>query len=207
MASTTETAAENTGNRETHGFQAEVRELLKLMIHSLYSHREIFLRELVSNASDACDRLRFAAIATPALMAEDAELGIRIEADPEKGTVTITDNGIGMSREDAVANLGTIARSGTAAFFKSLSGDEQKASAADRPVRRRLLFRLHRRRPGRGALAQGRRAGRGRRALGVRRGRGLHGRDRDPGRPRHLRHAAPEGGCARSSPTPSACAG
>ncbi len=128
MASTTETAAENTGNRETHGFQAEVRELLKLMIHSLYSHREIFLRELVSNASDACDRLRFAAIATPALMAEDAELGIRIDADPEKGTVTITDNGIGMSREDAVANLGTIARSGTAAFFKSLSGDEQKAS-------------------------------------------------------------------------------
>ncbi len=128
MASTTETAAENTGNRETHGFQAEVRELLKLMIHSLYSHREIFLRELISNASDACDRLRFAAIATPALMAEDAELGIRIEADAAKGTVTITDNGIGMNREDAVANLGTIARSGTAAFFKSLSGDEQKAS-------------------------------------------------------------------------------
>ncbi len=128
MASTTKTAAENTGNRETHGFQAEVRELLKLMIHSLYSHREIFLRELVSNASDACDRLRFAAIATPALMAEDAELGIRIDADPEKGTVTITDNGIGMSREEAIANLGTIARSGTAAFFKSLSGDEQKAS-------------------------------------------------------------------------------
>jgi molecular chaperone HtpG len=128
MASTTETAAEHTGNRQTHGFQAEVRELLKLMIHSLYSHREIFLRELVSNASDACDRLRFAAIATPALMAEDAELGIRIEADRDKGTVTLTDNGIGMNREDAIANLGTIARSGTAAFFKSLSGDEQKAS-------------------------------------------------------------------------------
>ena len=128
MASTTETAAEHTGNRQTHGFQAEVRELLKLMIHSLYSHREIFLRELVSNASDACDRLRFAAIATPTLMAEDAELGIRIEADAGKGTVTLTDNGIGMNREDAIANLGTIARSGTAAFFKSLSGDEQKAS-------------------------------------------------------------------------------
>jgi molecular chaperone HtpG len=128
MASTTEIPAENSGNRQTHGFQAEVRELLQLMIHSLYSHREIFLRELVSNASDACDRLRFAAIAEPALLAEDAELGIRIEADAGKGTVTVTDNGIGMSREEAIANLGTIARSGTAAFFKSLSGDEQKAS-------------------------------------------------------------------------------
>src|SRR5258708_35051088 len=114
--------------RATHGFQAEVRELLKLMIHSLYSHREIFLRELISNASDACDRLRFAAIADSALMAETVELGIRIDADPAAGTLTITDNGIGMTREEAVANLGTIARSGTAEFFRSLSGDEQKAS-------------------------------------------------------------------------------
>ena len=114
--------------RETHGFQAEVRELLKLMIHSLYSHREIFLRELVSNASDACDRLRFAAIARSELLAESSELGIRIDADPAAGTLTITDNGIGMTREEAIANLGTIARSGTAEFFRSLSGDEQKAS-------------------------------------------------------------------------------
>ncbi len=114
--------------RETHGFQAEVRELLKLMIHSLYSHREIFLRELISNASDACDRLRFAAIADGALLADDPELGIRIDADPNAGTLTITDNGIGMTREEAIANLGTIARSGTAEFFRSLSGDEQKAS-------------------------------------------------------------------------------
>ncbi len=114
--------------RETHGFQAEVRELLKLMIHSLYSHREIFLRELISNASDACDRLRFAAIADGALLAESAELGIRVDADPAAGTLTITDNGIGMTREEAIANLGTIARSGTAEFFRSLSGDEQKAS-------------------------------------------------------------------------------
>ncbi len=114
--------------RETHGFQAEVRELLKLMIHSLYSHREIFLRELLSNASDACDRLRFAAIADAALLAEEPELGIRIDADPSAGTLTITDNGIGMTREEAIANLGTIARSGTAEFFRSLSGDEQKAS-------------------------------------------------------------------------------
>jgi molecular chaperone HtpG len=115
-------------DRQTHGFQAEVRELLKLMIHSLYSHREIFLRELISNASDACDRLRFAAIADSALIADDPEFGIRIDADPAAATVTITDNGIGMTREEAIANLGTIARSGTREFFRSLSGDAQKAS-------------------------------------------------------------------------------
>ena len=122
-----ETSAQ-AADRQTHGFQAEVRELLKLMIHSLYSHREIFLRELISNASDACDRLRFAAIADSALAADDPEFGIRIDADATAGTVTITDNGIGMTREEAIANLGTIARSGTAEFFRSLSGDEQKAS-------------------------------------------------------------------------------
>jgi molecular chaperone HtpG len=122
-------AASPGSSPQTHGFQAEVRELLKLMIHSLYSHREIFLRELISNASDACDRLRFAAIANSALLAEDPELGIRIDADAAAGTVTITDNGIGMTREEAITNLGTIARSGTAEFFRSLSGDEQKASA------------------------------------------------------------------------------
>ena len=116
------------GDRQTHGFQAEVRELLKLMIHSLYSHREIFLRELISNASDACDRLRFAAIGDSALAAQDPELGIRIDADATAGTLTITDNGIGMTREEAITNLGTIARSGTAEFFRSLSGDEQKTS-------------------------------------------------------------------------------
>src|SRR5579864_3705387 len=125
MQSTTDPAT----GRQTHGFQAEVRELLKLMIHSLYSHREIFLRELISNASDACDRLRFAAIADSALLAQDPELGIRIDADAGAGTVTFTDNGIGMTRAEAIANLGTIARSGTREFFRSLSGDEQKASA------------------------------------------------------------------------------
>ena len=124
MQSTTDPAT----GRQTHGFQAEVRELLKLMIHSLYSHREIFLRELISNASDACDRLRFLAIGDSALLAEDPELGIRIDADPKAGTVTITDNGIGMTREEAVANLGTIARSGTAEFFRSLPRNEQGAS-------------------------------------------------------------------------------
>src|SRR5712671_3996347 len=114
--------------QETLGFQTEVKQLLKLMIHSLYSHKEIFLRELISNASDACDKLRFEALAEGALLADDPELGIRIDADPGAGTLTITDNGIGMTREEAIANLGTIARSGTAEFFRSLSGDEQKAS-------------------------------------------------------------------------------
>ncbi|HEX4648883.1 MAG TPA: molecular chaperone HtpG [Steroidobacteraceae bacterium] len=115
-------------SRETHGFQAEVRELLKLMIHSLYSHREIFLRELISNASDACDRLRFAAIADSALLADDPELGIRIDVDASAGTLTVSDNGIGMTREEAIAHLGTIARSGTAEFFRSLPADSQQAS-------------------------------------------------------------------------------
>jgi molecular chaperone HtpG len=126
--SSPENAAAAPADRQTHGFQAEVRELLKLMIHSLYSHREIFLRELISNASDANDRLRFAAIGDPALLASDPELEIRIEADPAANTVSITDNGIGMTREEAVTNLGTIARSGTAEFFRGLSGDQQKDS-------------------------------------------------------------------------------
>ena len=115
--------------KETRGFQTEVRQLLQLMIHSLYSNREIFLRELVSNASDANDRLRFETIAHPDWLAEDSELKIWIVADAKAGTLTIRDNGIGMSREEAVAHLGTIAKSGTAEFFKSLSGDQQKDSA------------------------------------------------------------------------------
>jgi molecular chaperone HtpG len=126
--SSPESAAASPADRQTHGFQAEVRELLKLMIHSLYSHREIFLRELISNASDANDRLRFAAIGEPALLADGPELEIRIEADQAAGTLSISDNGIGMTRDEAVANLGTIARSGTADFFRSLSGDQQKDS-------------------------------------------------------------------------------
>jgi len=114
--------------KETRGFQTEVRQLLQLMIHSLYSNREIFLRELVSNASDANDRLRFEAIAQPSLLGEEADLKIWIEADPRAGTLTVRDNGIGMTREEAVAHLGTIAKSGTSEFFKSLSGDQQKDS-------------------------------------------------------------------------------
>jgi molecular chaperone HtpG len=112
--------------RETLGFQAEVRELLHLMIHSLYSHREIFLRELISNASDANDKLRFLALSNPELLGKEADLGVWIETDAKQGTITVRDNGVGMSREEAVSHLGTIAKSGTAEFFKRLTGDQQK---------------------------------------------------------------------------------
>lgn len=121
----TETAS---GEKQTLGFQAEVRELLQLMIHSLYSHREIFLRELISNASDANDKLRFEALARPELMTGEPELAVWVEADAAKHTLTIRDNGIGMSRAEVIDNLGTIARSGTAEFVKRLSGDQQKDS-------------------------------------------------------------------------------
>jgi molecular chaperone HtpG len=115
--------------RESLNFQAEVRELLQLMIHSLYSHREIFLRELISNASDANDKLRFLSLSDPALLGKEGELAIWIDADPAAGTLTIRDNGIGMSREEAISHLGTIAKSGTAEFFKRLTGDQQKDAA------------------------------------------------------------------------------
>ncbi|MFM7395712.1 MAG: molecular chaperone HtpG [Gammaproteobacteria bacterium] len=113
---------------EKHGFQAEVKELLRLMIHSLYSHREIFLRELISNASDANDKLRFLSLAQPELMAGDAELKVWVDYDASQRTLSIRDNGIGMNREEAIAHLGTIAKSGTADFFKRLTGDQQKDS-------------------------------------------------------------------------------
>ncbi len=113
-------------SRETLGFQTEVRQLLKLMIHSLYSNKEIFLRELISNASDAADKLRFEALAAPDLLSEDPELEIRIESDKENNTVKIIDNGIGMSRAELIEHLGTIARSGTAEFLQQMTGDEQK---------------------------------------------------------------------------------
>lgn len=115
-------------NKETLGFQTEVKQLLQLMIHSLYSNKEIFLRELISNASDAEDKLRFAALKDEALYEGDSELSIRLDYDKEAGTVTLTDNGIGMTRDDVIANLGTIAKSGTAEFLKQLSGDEKKDS-------------------------------------------------------------------------------
>ncbi|MEZ3185942.1 molecular chaperone HtpG [Stutzerimonas sp. KH-1] len=114
--------------KETLGFQTEVKQLLHLMIHSLYSNKEIFLRELISNASDAADKLRFEALAKPELLEGGAELKIRLSFDKEAKTVTLEDNGIGMSREDVIAHLGTIAKSGTADFLKNLSGDQKKDS-------------------------------------------------------------------------------
>jgi molecular chaperone HtpG len=120
------TEATKTSSSETMGFQAEVKQLLHLMIHSLYSNKEIFLRELVSNASDACDKLRFEALEKPGLFEADADLRVRVDFDKNARTITISDNGIGLSKDDAIANLGTIARSGTREFFSKLTGDQQK---------------------------------------------------------------------------------
>ncbi len=115
-----------TMQKETLGFQTEVKQLLHLMIHSLYSNKEIFLRELVSNASDAADKLRFESIAQPQLLGEDGTLKIRLHANKEARTLTLSDNGIGMSREEVIENLGTIAKSGTRAFFEKLTGDAKQ---------------------------------------------------------------------------------
>src|SRR5512138_632388 len=106
-----------TTTRQTLGFQAEVKQLLNLMIHSLYSNKEIFLRELISNASDAADKLRFEALTDKALLENDADLKIRVAFDPKSRTITVTDNGIGMSRDEVIANIGTIANSGTREFL------------------------------------------------------------------------------------------
>jgi molecular chaperone HtpG len=112
--------------KETLGFQAEVKQLLGLMIHSLYSNKEIFLRELISNASDAGDKLRFEALTDAALYESDPELKIAVSFDKAARTITVSDNGIGMSREEVIGNIGTIARSGTREFFQSLTGDQAK---------------------------------------------------------------------------------
>jgi molecular chaperone HtpG len=112
--------------KQTHGFQAEVSRLLHLMIHSLYSNREIFLRELISNASDACDKLRFKALDEPSLLESGSDPAISLRIDKDAGTLTIADNGIGMNEEEVIENLGTIARSGTEKFLASLSGDQKK---------------------------------------------------------------------------------
>ena len=113
-------------NRQVLGFQTEVRQLLHLMIHSLYGNKEIFLRELISNASDACDRLRFEAITDWALLKDDPDLRIRVAVDPQARTITVSDNGIGMTRDDVIANIGTIAKSGTREFLQHLTGDQAK---------------------------------------------------------------------------------
>jgi molecular chaperone HtpG len=119
-------AAQAHAQPQTLGFQAEVKQLLKLMIHSLYSHKEIFLRELISNASDALDKLRFEALARPELLQGGGELLITIDADPDARTITIADNGIGMSRDEAIEHLGTIAKSGTAEFLARMTGDQKQ---------------------------------------------------------------------------------
>ncbi len=113
-------------HKETMGFQAEVKQLLDLMIHSLYSNKEIFLRELISNSSDAIDRLRFDALSAPSLYENDSDFKIRIDYDKDARTVTVSDNGIGMSRSDVIEHIGTIAKSGTSEFFQSLTGDQRK---------------------------------------------------------------------------------
>lgn len=115
-----------TTDKETLGFQTEVKQLLQLMIHSLYSNKEIFLRELISNASDAADKLHFEALAKPSLYEGDAELKIRVEVDPASRSITVSDNGIGMSRDEVIRNIGTIAKSGTQEFFQALTGDQAK---------------------------------------------------------------------------------
>lgn len=117
-----------TTQKQTHGFQAEVKQLLQLMIHSLYSNKEIFLRELVSNASDAADKLRFLALSDSSLYANDGDLHVRISLDEAAKTITISDNGIGMTRDEVISHLGTIAKSGTKEFFSQLSGDQSKDS-------------------------------------------------------------------------------
>lgn len=126
--STQETLDSKPDNLETHGFQTEAKQLLQLMIHSLYSNKEIFLRELISNASDAADKLRFEAVKNNDLYEGDGELAIRVEFDSEAKTISISDNGIGMSRDEVIANLGTIAKSGTAEFLQRMTGDEKKDS-------------------------------------------------------------------------------
>jgi len=124
----TSTSNNDAASKQTFGFQTEAKQLLQLMIHSLYSNKEIFLRELISNASDAADKLRFEALKNDALYEGDSELAVKIEFDSEANTITISDNGIGMSRDEVIANLGTIAKSGTAEFLKNMTGDEKKDS-------------------------------------------------------------------------------
>src|SRR3954451_13160050 len=115
-----------TAARETLGFQTEVKQLLHLMVHSLYGNKEIFLRELVSNASDACDKLRFEAITDAALFEDDHDLKVRVAYDPALRTLTISDNGVGMSRQEVIDHIGTIAKSGTREFFQQLTADHAK---------------------------------------------------------------------------------
>ncbi len=181
-----------------HAFQADVARLLHLMVHSVYSERDIFLRELISNAADACEKLRYEAIAEPSLVQDGQPFGITIAIDKDAKTLSVSDNGVGMSEEDLIGALGSIASSGTRAFLDKLSAksDADKPAASPgphRPVRHRLLLGLHGRRPRRGRHPQGRR--RLRPPLDLRRqGRLRHrpARPRPRAGARHPRRAAPQ---------------
>ena len=196
----------STSTRETLGFQTEVKQLLGLMIHSLYSNPEIFLRELISNASDACDKLRFEALTANALYENDPDLKIRIAFDPKARTITVTDNG---SRH--------VARRGSAEHRHHRQIRHARISRTphrrpgerrppDRTVRRRLLFLVHRRRPGHPRHAARGPARGGRRSLGIGRRRRIHHRAGRAGGTRHRSHAAPAGRPRTSCSTATACA-
>ena len=124
---TTKTS-EKADSKQTHSFQTEVQQLLHLMIHSLYSNKEIFLRELISNASDACDKLRFESLTNKDMLEDDEALGIWVETDEKKKTVSIRDNGIGMTQDEVINDIGTIARSGTKAFLEKMDKEESADS-------------------------------------------------------------------------------
>ena len=156
---------------QTRGFQAEVKQLLQLMIHSLYSHPEIFLRELISNASDAADKLRFEALDHPDYYESDPDLRIRVAYDKEARTITVSDNGIGMSHDEVIAQHRHHRQVGHARILRLAVGRPGQGRAADRPVRRRLLFVVHRRRPGDAGHAPRRAARRTRACAGNRRAR------------------------------------
>ena len=146
---------------EKRAFEAEVSKLLHIVASALYTDKQIFLRELISNASDACERLRYLALTAPELTADDPEFRVVVTADAKTRMLSIADNGVGMNREDLIANLGTIARSGTMAFLERVKGGARRIAIlgrrglADRPVRRRLLLGVYGRRQGRRHLAQG----------------------------------------------------
>ncbi len=152
-----------TPERTTHTFQTEARQLLDLMVHSLYSNKEIFLRELVSNASDACDKLRFEALTDPALLEDEPDLAIHVRSDADARTITVRDNGVGMSRQEVIDNIGNHREVGDAGVRREADRRSTDGRAAHRPVRRRVLLRLHRRRARRAddAAVGPRRRGRG----------------------------------------------
>ena len=185
---------------ETLGFQAEVKQLLHLMIHSLYSNKEIFLRELISNASDAADKLRFEALSDNALLRQPMPSSrIRVAFDKAARTLTMSDNGIGMSRDEVIAQHRHHRQVRHARILRGAHRRPGEGRAPDRPVRRRLLLLVHRRRPGHAGDAPRRPAGRRGGALGIRRRRRVHHRGGRQGGARHRRDPAPARGRGRAA--------